>query len=33
LTTLRLPPGDGADLKPDASSTAETDISDRARMI
>src|SRR5438477_11644984 len=32
-TTLRLPPRDGADLKPDASSTADIDISDRARII
>src|ERR1043166_4180621 len=32
-TTLRLPPRDGADLKPEASSTADIDISDRARMI
>src|SRR5204863_152846 len=31
-TTLRLPPRDGADLKPDASSTADSDISDRARL-
>src|ERR1043166_5645428 len=32
-TTPVLPPRDGADLKPDASSTADIDISDRARMI
>src|SRR5262249_42461069 len=33
LTTTLLPPPAGADLKPDANSTADTDISDRARMI
>jgi hypothetical protein len=32
-TTLRLPPRAGADLKPDASSTADIDISDSARTI
>ena len=32
-TALRLPPRDGADLNPEASSTADIDISDRARMI
>src|ERR1051326_5789655 len=31
--TLRLPPPDPADLIPDASSTADIDISDRATMI